>query len=736
MKTIFKLTFILTFISIPIFAQTLEEKIKIIHTQIQTPFKSTYLQQKLESEISKLKNITKDEYETTAEFEKRKSNASFKITQLKKEYEQKIQTAETIYNEKLTKLNSEFNKLLSQTLTDITSNITFGQYDADDNSFPIKLNLTNQTSELKVAREYAKEFKQNASNLVANGQKQLNKYLVWEYFNWKINDPNTNNIIAIGEQRGIEQQVAKEITSGLKPNLTAEIIFNEPSGNKILDAEEKGSLTVIIKNFGEGNAIGVEGIITSENADGISSNPKLFIGEVSAKSEKKTNLELLATDKIKTGKSSYTFKFSEARGFAPNPIKITIDTKELQPPKFIIADIVISEADGDGKIESEEIFEVTARIQNIGSGDAKGLKIKFDKTENLFFTQDYKQTIELTQLLSGAFYDAKIKLYTNKNATNIPLYLTVTENSGRFSLNKELLDQTKLALNVKVDKLQEVNIAGIENAKGDIKIATGLTIDIEKDIPIAKVKNKNAVAVIFGIEKYKKVSGVTYAKRDAVWFNEYAKKVLGIEENNIYFLTDEDVSKGEFDKVFEDGGWLSRRAKSESEVYFYYAGHGSPDIKEKTAYLIPYDGDVNYPKQTGIKLSYVYSQLGSLKAKNVTVFLDACFSGANREKEILIAESRPIKIEVNPVLANNITVLSATSGSEIASGWKEKSHGLFSYFLMKGIKGDADKNNDKQISINELYNFIQLNVSQTAISIDREQTPQLQTIEGERILVK
>ena len=560
--------------------------------------------------------------------------------------------------------------------------------------------------------------------------------MVWEYFNWKINDPNTNNIIAIGEQRGIEQQVAKEITSGLKPNLTAEIIFNEPSGNKILDAEEKGSLSVIIKNFGEGNAIGVEGIITSENADGISSNPKLFIGEVSAKSEKKTNLELLATDKIKTGKSSYTFKFSEARGFAPNPIKITIDTKELQPPKFIIADIGISEADGDGKIESEEIFEVTARIQNIGSGDAKGLKIKFDKTENLFFTQDYKQTIELTQLISGAFYDAKIKLYTNKNATNIPLYLTVTENSGRFSLNKELLDQTKLALNVKVDKLQEVNIAGIENAKGDIKIATGLTIDIEKDIPIAKVKNKNAVAVIFGIEKYKKVSGVTYAKRDAVWFNEYAKKVLGIEENNIYFLTDEDVSKGEFDKVFEDGGWLSRRAKSESEVYFYYAGHGSPDIKEKTAYLIPYDGDVNYPKQTGIKLSYVYSQLGSLKAKNVTVFLDACFSGANREKEILIAESRPINIEVNPVLANNITVLSATSGSEIASGWKEKSHGLFSYFLMKGIKGDADKNNDKQISINELYNFIQLNVSQTAISIDREQTPQLQTIEGERILVK
>ena len=119
----------------------------------------------------------------------------------------------------------------------------------------------------------------------------------------------------------------------------------------------------------------------------------------------------------------------------------------------------------------------------------------------------------------------------------------------------------------------------------------------------------------------------------------------------------------------------------------------------------------------------------------MTVFLDACFSGANREDESLLAGARGIYIEVNPAFAGNITIFSASSGKEISSAWPEKRHGLFSYFLMKGMGGDGDANNDGQLTMDELGSYIQTNVSRQAGFLDREQTPQFQTLDRNKVLV-
>src|SRR3989338_4546875 len=98
------------------------------------------------------------------------------------------------------------------------------------------------------------------------------------------------------------------------------------------------------------------------------------------------------------------------------------------------------------------------------------------------------------------------------------------------------------------------------------------TLTVDVDIPPSKGNrtNPDSLAVVLGIENYKKVSGVTYARRDATIFKDYAVNVLGVPDskNNIYFLSD-DVTKGEFDKVFTEGGWLSKRIKPTSDVYIY-----------------------------------------------------------------------------------------------------------------------------------------------------------------------
>ena len=261
-------------------------------------------------------------------------------------------------------------------------------------------------------------------------------------------------------------------------------------------------------------------------------------------------------------------------------------------------------------------------------------------------------------------------------------------------------------------------------------------VDVERNIP-KTVENPNAYAVVFGIEQYKNVSTVTFAKRDAHWVREYFERTLGIPEENIYFLTDNDVSKAEFDKVFSLGGWLDKRIRDGmSDIYVYYAGHGAPDMKNRTAYLIPYDGDPNYASQTGYEVDAMTGNLSQLGARSVTVFLDACFSGANRESEILLAGARPIFMEVNPAMAENVTLFSAASGTEISSAWPEKQHGLFTYWMLKGLQGKADANSDQSLTVQELGDYIQENVSITAGKLDREQTPGVQTRDFMKVVVK
>jgi len=173
-----------------------------------------------------------------------------------------------------------------------------------------------------------------------------------------------------------------------------------------------------------------------------------------------------------------------------------------------------------------------------------------------------------------------------------------------------------------------------------------------------------------------------------------------------------------------------------SDIYVYYAGHGAPDMKNRTAYLIPYDGDPNYASQTGYEVDAMTGNLSQLGARSVTVFLDACFSGANRESEILLAGARPIFMEVNPALAENVTLFSAASGTEISSAWPEKQHGLFTYWMLKGLQGKADANSDRSLTVEELSDYIQENVSITAGKLDREQTPGVQTRDFEKVLIK
>ena len=106
-----------------------------------------------------------------------------------------------------------------------------------------------------------------------------------------------------------------------------------------------------------------------------------------------------------------------------------------------------------------------------------------------------------------------------------------------------------------------------------------------------------------------------------------------------------------------------------------------------------------------------------------------------QRRRTLIAGPRNISIVEEEVPFSNITIFNSASGAEFSSDFDEVGHGLFSYFLMKGLEGEADANNDRQISTMELHEYIFNNVSSQSINLGLAQNPSLIS-NDDQIIVK
>lgn len=245
--------------------------------------------------------------------------------------------------------------------------------------------------------------------------------------------------------------------------------------------------------------------------------------------------------------------------------------------------------------------------------------------------------------------------------------------------------------------------------------------DVSVNIPVNPQTNDKTFVLIFANENYRREARVPFAINDGSVFKEYCEKTLGIPSINIRFLQD-----ATFGEMRSGIGWLTQvmaAFKGEAKVIFYYAGHGMPDEMDRTAYLLPTDG-FSSDYQTAIKLDYLFERLSQQPAQSITVFLDACFSGAGRDDMMLAAESGQRAVRLRPregTLKGNMVVFSAATGDETAFPYKEKQHGLFTYFLLQKLQ--QTKGN---VTLYELSNHVISNVSRQSILINsKSQTPQV-----------
>jgi hypothetical protein len=248
-------------------------------------------------------------------------------------------------------------------------------------------------------------------------------------------------------------------------------------------------------------------------------------------------------------------------------------------------------------------------------------------------------------------------------------------------------------------------------------------LDLKK-VRIVK-EDRDAVAVIVGIQNYKRLGKAEFANQDAKRFYDYAHVALGIPQDRIKLMIDAEADQAAVLKTFRS--WLPLNVnKGKTEVFVFYSGHGLPSQDGKSLYLLPHGVDQDLLEETAVDQRKIVAALQSASPKSVTMFIDSCYSGLSKTGETLLAGAKPVTLKNSDIgYPAEFTVMSASSPSQISSSSRDLQHGFFSFYLMKGMEGDADTNRDGKITVGEMHQYLSENVQRHAIALNRTQEPQL-----------
>lgn len=240
--------------------------------------------------------------------------------------------------------------------------------------------------------------------------------------------------------------------------------------------------------------------------------------------------------------------------------------------------------------------------------------------------------------------------------------------------------------------------------------------DVDTRIAVNDQQDPDMFVLIISNENYKYEQPVPFALNDGATFKLYCEKTLGVPTKNIRYTPDATLNEMRRQLLWLDN--VMKAYQGEARAIVYYSGHGMPSEDAKHAYLLPVDGDSRLA-ESGLSTEQLYKQLSLMPSKGTIVLLDACFSGARRDGQML-ASNRGVAIKVKEeTISGNMVVFSAAHGDETAYPYEEKKHGLFTYFLLSALQESGGC-----ISLGKLSDQVTKMVSRRSIvENDKGQTP-------------
>ncbi|MFA6469450.1 MAG: caspase family protein [Bacteroidota bacterium] len=223
-------------------------------------------------------------------------------------------------------------------------------------------------------------------------------------------------------------------------------------------------------------------------------------------------------------------------------------------------------------------------------------------------------------------------------------------------------------------------------------------------------------AVVVGVSEYGNpaIKNLAYADRDAKAFAEFLKSSAGggFEEERVKILLNKDATLQNIKTALFN---FLRQTVDKDLVVIYFAGHGAPEpANPNNNYLLCYDTDPNALETSAFPMWDVNTALQRyIPSKRVVVFTDACHSGGISSDIATRGMSTTDDNMINQYLADlsktkeGIIVFTASQAGEVSQELEKFGHGVFTYYLLEGMKGEADFNNDYTVTIGELMDYVE-----------------------------
>lgn len=270
-------------------------------------------------------------------------------------------------------------------------------------------------------------------------------------------------------------------------------------------------------------------------------------------------------------------------------------------------------------------------------------------------------------------------------------------------------------------------------AKGEIIVVGSTAYSLEGDTDMSIIELVEDMqfsgaapkvwAVIVGVADYSDTRNkegcrdLSFSDDDAKIMYEFLRGPQGgaLPDAQIRMLIDSDAT---YDKILAACDELFSQAAPQDLILFYFSGHGGVEK------FCGHDQNISHAS-----LKKIIAKSPALKRLCIA---DACHSGSwnsnnqiSEKTQLSDAEMQQLYYQQLGRTGDGLALFMSSSMEETSLELPGLGHGLFTHFYIEGLKGEADKNKDKIITIDELYQFVYSSVSKKASHMGSSQTPQI-----------
>lgn len=255
---------------------------------------------------------------------------------------------------------------------------------------------------------------------------------------------------------------------------------------------------------------------------------------------------------------------------------------------------------------------------------------------------------------------------------------------------------------------------------------------------------KEKYALIIGINTYldSRIRDLHYSEADARYLRDVLIRYARYKRTNIKMLLGIEAT---YQTIKKEIYWLGENAKKEDDVLFYFSGHGTR-VEDKDGNeddgmdeaFCPYETNINNPASV-ILDDEIGHWFRRIQSDQILVFLDCCHSGGAAGRSLEQDESKGLEMSTSSTSRNlldfdddpyakdltihNKFIITASDAHEKSYENPSLGHGVFTYYVGEAIKGEADVNEDMNVTSGELYDYTKQKTLEFALSINRTQTP-------------